>query len=161
MYWESWKENSQMNWKIAYTSEYFRVLHSLVSKKEGLNEKKICIICNRTSVILFLHLFLYGTCFKRIFEFVSLHVLLLHSSTNTKDKEIIFRAVKQWKKAQEQHKYLRTRIANRDHQNLGESACSTIARRASLDRLGNKHLGWKIFTGYLDGHRWILVVLSG
>lgn len=68
-------------------------------------------------------------------------MLLLHSSTNTRDKEIIFRAVKQWKKAQEQHKYLRTEIVNRDHQNLDESACSTIARRASLDRLGNKHLG--------------------
>ena len=60
-------------------------------------------------------------------------MLLLHSSINTRDKEIIFRVGKQWKKTQEQHKYLRTGIASRDHRNLGESACSTIARTPSLD----------------------------
>lgn len=68
-------------------------------------------------------------------------MLLLHSSINTRDKELIFRVGKQWKKTQEQHKYLRTGIASRDHRNLGESACSTIARTPSLDGLGNKHLG--------------------
>lgn len=150
--------NKLKNWIYIWI---FQSSPLIVSKKAGLNEKKIKQLHNlqRTLVILFLHFF-YGTCFERIFESVSLHVLLLHISIDTRDKEIIFRVGKQWKKTQEQHKYLRTGIANRDHRNLGESAYSTIARTASLDRFGNKHLCWNIFIGYLDGHRWVVVVLS-
>lgn len=37
--------------------------------------------------------------------------------------------------------YVRTGIANRDPWNLGEFGCFTIAKTASLGRLGNKHIG--------------------
>ena len=55
------------------------------------------------------------------------------------DKEVLFGG-RQWRKAQEQYTYVRTGIANGDPWNLGESDCFTIARTASLDRFGNKHI---------------------
>lgn len=48
---------------------------------------------------------------------------------------------RQWKKVQKEYMYVRTGIANRDPWNLGEFGCFTIARTASLGRLGNKHIG--------------------